>query len=64
MHLKVRAGRRSGKGNGPMTDSERLTAIERRAVATNASLVAAFRRLEGPDGLELPDCVWLVSARP
>ena len=32
--------------------------------AAEQAIVAEFRRLDGPDGVELPGSVWLVSARP
>jgi SAM-dependent methyltransferase len=32
--------------------------------AAEQAIAAEFRRIEGPDGIELPGSVWLVSARP
>jgi len=49
--------------SGPVARVLAAAGPDQRAAAEQA-IAAEFRRLESPDGVELPGSVWLVSARP
>jgi SAM-dependent methyltransferase len=60
---EIEAAARFAAESGPVARVLAGAEPDARAAAEQA-IAAAFRRLEGPDGVELPGCVWLVSARP
>jgi SAM-dependent methyltransferase len=49
--------------SGPVSRAMAAATPDERAAAEQA-VAAELRRIEGPDGIELPGSVWLVSARP
>jgi SAM-dependent methyltransferase len=60
---ETEAAARFALAGGPLARVLATAGPDQRAAAEQA-IIAEFRRLETPDGVELPGSVWLVSARP